>query len=72
MWDRLINDPLTVHERVSLIAMIFSDSNKVKMVSDLPRRDTQIFVDKINEVGSHARSHLRLLNPGWNPPPPFR
>ena len=49
-WKRLISDPLVVHERISLIMMIFSDPNQVRVVSDLSGDVAQIFVDRISEV----------------------
>ena len=49
-WKRLISDPLVVHERISLITTIFSDSSQIKMVSDLSGDAARIFVDRITEV----------------------
>ena len=53
-WKCLISDTLLAHERISLITMIFSDKNQVKMVSNLSGDDAQIFVDKINEASSRT------------------
>ncbi|KAF9644879.1 kinase-like protein [Thelephora ganbajun] len=49
-WKRLISDTLAIHERISLITVIFSDHNQVKMVGNLSGDDAQAFVDKIDEV----------------------
>ena len=45
-----------MHERISLVTMIFSDKNQAKMVSNLSGKDAQTFVDKVNEVRSHNPS----------------
>jgi len=52
-WKRLVRDPLPKHERVSLITMIFSDSDQIKTVMHLSKDDAQTFIDKIDEV-SHS------------------
>ncbi|KAF9646904.1 kinase-like protein [Thelephora ganbajun] len=49
-WKRLISDTLAIHEHISLITIIFSDPNQVKMVGNLSGDDAQAFVDKIDEV----------------------
>jgi len=49
-WKRLISTPLTTQERASLIATIFSNHDKVKMIRNLCADDTQTFIDVIYEV----------------------
>jgi hypothetical protein len=55
----LISDTLSTHERVSLIAMIFSDPNQVKAVANLSGEDAQTFVDKINEASSSCSTRFK-------------
>lgn len=59
-----------MHERVSLITMIFSNPNQVNVVNDLSGNDAQAFVDKIDEASSRAfpRSQDKLTGFGsWIP-----
>lgn len=51
-WKSLINNDFPAHERISLITMIFSSSNQVRMVRSLSGNDAQAFVDEIDNVGS--------------------
>jgi hypothetical protein len=55
-WKRLINNTLAVHENISLITMIFSDRNQVRMVGNLSGDNAQAFVDKIDKASSHKTS----------------
>ena len=41
-----------MHERISLITMVFSDPNQVRIAGDLSGDDAQAFVDKIDEASS--------------------
>jgi len=50
VWKRLISHNLATHERISLIATIFSDDTQVEMVGQLAGGDAQIFVDTIDGV----------------------
>jgi hypothetical protein len=43
---------LALHERISLITMIFSDHTQVGMVGNLGRDDAQNFIDVIDEVSA--------------------
>ena len=43
-----------MHERISLITMVFSDPNQVRIAGDLSGDDAQAFVDKIDEASSVA------------------
>jgi hypothetical protein len=49
----LINDTLAAHERISLVAAIFSDHDEVEMVGHLSVDDTQAFIDIIDEAGPY-------------------
>jgi len=52
-WKRLINSPLTAHERTSLITAIFSNRDEIEMIGQLCRTDAQRFIDIVYEVRSH-------------------
>jgi len=52
-WERLINSSLSTHERISLIASIFSDRNDAKTFDNLSGDDAQTFVDVIDRVRLH-------------------
>lgn len=54
-WKSLISDTLAAHERVSLLTMIFSDKDQVKLINDLSGGEAQTFVDKIDEVTPDTR-----------------
>jgi len=58
-WKRLIGHTLATHERISLIATIFSDPNQVEMVGQLSGDDAQSFINTIDEVSSHIISRLQ-------------
>jgi len=58
-WKRLIGHTLATHERISLIATIFSDPNQVEMVGELSGDDAQSFIDAIDEVSSRTISCLQ-------------
>ncbi|KAF9789442.1 kinase-like domain-containing protein [Thelephora terrestris] len=62
-WRWLINDTLPADDRISLVTMIFSDRDQVKMVTNLSGDDAQIFVDNISEVldGLAPQIHRRCL-----------
>ena len=57
-WKRLTNHNLTTNERVSLIKMVFSHSDQVRMVQHLDGDDAQDCVDTINEVSTRTVSPL--------------
>ena len=63
----MISNTLTVDERVSLIATIFSDDNEVDMVKGLSGDDAQAFIDRIIEASSYtllpSKSSLPLKLP---------
>ncbi|KAF9642010.1 kinase-like protein [Thelephora ganbajun] len=50
VWKPLINCPLTMDERISLITAIFSDRKETEAVKRLRGGDTQSFVDVIDEA----------------------
>ena len=52
-WKRLISRPLPRGERISLITVIFAESNEADVVN-LHGDDAQTFVDVIDEVLSHS------------------
>ena len=49
-WKRLISDPLSADERISLITTIFSDHDMTKVVEYLSGDDAQTFINVIDEV----------------------
>jgi len=49
-WKRLISHTLTAHERMSVIATIFSDDTQVETVRQLSANDARTFIDRIDEV----------------------
>jgi len=51
-WECLINRPLTVHERTSLISTMLSDRDEVSTIEHLCNNDTQDLIDIIYEVRS--------------------
>jgi len=53
----LITCTPTAHERISLIAAIFSDDNQAEMVKNLSGNNAQGFIDVVDEVS------LRILPP---------
>jgi len=53
----LITRTPTTHERISLIAAIFSDDNQAEMVKNLSGNNAQDLIDVVDEVG------LRILPP---------
>ena len=55
-WQSLISNTLPIHERISLVTMIFSNPNQVNEVRNLSRKDAQDFIDKVDEVSSHVIS----------------
>ena len=57
-WKQLINDSLSVNERISLMVSVFSDHDEVEVVGRLSGEDAQTFVDLIAEVGTSALLHL--------------
>ena len=61
MWKHLIDRPLTVDERVSLIADLFSDRDEIDALKTLSESDAQSVVDVIDEVLVH--SHVRMTAP---------
>jgi len=56
-WKRLIDNPLSTDERISLITSIFSDRNKAKVVGHLTGDDAQTFIDVTDEA------RLQFLSP---------
>jgi len=58
-WKRLISHTSVTHERIPLIAEIFSDPDLVEMVGQLSGDDAQSFIDAIDEVSSHTISRLQ-------------
>ena len=56
-WKRLLEDPLTTHERISLITTIFSDHGGAGGAGYLSGDDAQTFVDALDdsEVGFCTR-----------------
>ena len=61
-WKQLVDDSLSVNERISLMVSIFSDHDEVEVVGRLSGDDAQTFVDLIAEVGTSTLSHLGA---GW-------
>ena len=55
-WKRLISDPLSTEERISLMTSIFSDHNEVKVVEYLSGDNAQTFIDVTYEASLHALS----------------
>jgi len=51
-WKQLIDHASAMDERVSLIAMIFSDGRQLEIVEQLSGDEAQTFVDRIDEVAS--------------------
>ena len=51
-WKQLISDTITTDERISLITLIFSDHDHVKMAEDLSGNDAQNVIDAIDEVST--------------------
>ena len=58
-WERLIRSSHATHERISLIANIFSNQGEVEIVRDLCGDDAQIFIDMIHEACSYILSPSR-------------
>ena len=56
-WESLINNALPVHERISLIAMIFSDPNQLRIVKHLSGNNAQTFIDEIDKASTRIVSH---------------
>ena len=54
MWKRLIDHPLAVAERVSLIVDLLSDRNETEAAKCLSGDDAQSFVNVVDEVIPHA------------------
>lgn len=52
-WKRLINTPLAIHERTSLITAIFSNRDGVETTRHVGGGDAQAFIDMIYEVRSY-------------------
>ena len=61
-WKQLVDDSLSVNERISLMVSIFCDHEAVEMVERLSGEDARAFVDLIAEVGTRA---LSPLGAGW-------
>jgi hypothetical protein len=61
-WKQLINDSLSMNERISLMMSIFSDHDEVEVVGRLSGEHAQTFVDLIAEVGTFT---LSPLGAGW-------
>ena len=61
VWKYLIDSPLTTDERVSLIADLFSDRDKIDALETLSGSDAQSVIDVIDEVP--VRSHVRMTGP---------
>ena len=49
-WERLVDHPLPMNERVPLITDLFSDRDEVEAIKHLSRADAQSFVDALEEV----------------------
>jgi hypothetical protein len=58
-WKRLISQTLTMHERIALISIIFSDRDQVDMVVNLSGDDAQNFIDVIDGVSLYMISCLK-------------
>ena len=49
-WERLVDHPLSMSGRVSLITDLFSDRDEVEAIKRLSRTNAQSFVDVLDEV----------------------
>ena len=56
-WKRLINNPLSHQERISLATSIFSTHGEAGLAEQLAGDDAQSFIDVMDEVGSCAFPH---------------
>ena len=73
-WQSLISSTLPIHERISLVTMIFSNSNQINAVRNLSRKDAQDFIDNVDEVSSQVvlggvdpvQSEPRRSGVGWS------
>ena len=54
VWKHLTDRPLTTDERVSLIADLFTDRDKIEALKALSGGDAQSFIDVIDEVPLHS------------------
>lgn len=54
VWKFLINCPLTMEDRLSLITAIFSRCKEIEIITGLSGDDAQSFVDVIDEVLPHS------------------
>ena len=59
VWKHLIDRPLTVDGRVSLIADLFSDRSEIDALKALSGSDAQSVIDVIYEVLFH--SHVGMI-----------
>jgi len=53
-WKRLIDQPIAIDKRISLITVIFSNHSVAEAVKCLSREDAQAFVDVVDEVHPHS------------------
>ena len=60
-WKCLADRPLATGERISLIADLCSDRDKIEALKGLCGDDAQPVIDMIDEVPS--RSHVRMAGP---------
>jgi hypothetical protein len=51
MWKSLTDGALSTDKHISMITMIFSNSNQVKIIRNLSQDDAQAVIDKIDELG---------------------
>ena len=58
-WKRSISPTLATHERVSLIATIFSDDTQAETVRQLTGEDAQTFIDTIDGVSPRTTPRLK-------------
>ena len=65
----MIDHPLPIGERVSLIADMFSDRDETEAIKRLQGNDAQMFVDVVDEVFSHS-SYQKNRSTDLNSNPP--
>jgi len=53
-WKWLIDNSHSIHERIPMIAAIFSGHDQVETIGQLSGGDAQIFVDIIDGVSPHT------------------
>ena len=60
-WKRLIDQPIAIDKRISLITAIFSNRGVAEAVKGLCRDDAQAFVDVVDEVVPHSSVQVKRL-----------